>query len=391
MSLESPPHRATKRRFKWGCGGLLETPGSITWLQEVSSGTRLVFNSKPSGYKLVGIHNRMGMKFASKFIGALVVKSQLFKLIKGVFSVAGPTNTQKDGVEDHKFSINEFVEICMLPLCRLQVLSRQCAYSFFLQSSIRHCGALCKIQLLPYRNPTRDTHFHKMSWWLRVRVPAHSHQFGFFNVTGCPLPFCFPTFSYLYLLRLWCRAANCAWTPPTHIHPHTSTMCQLQHSFTFPTHPSGLSSAPGRPGSHHDDVYPTGWGGPETCVPSILMPNSTPLLLPLLRDWESHSGGGPGYTSWTSPAAGLDAGTAAGPGAGAAAGRPPAQKQRHDEPPEALAAGAAAKATGSPVGAPLIPVYESGAERGAGMVTGGGPTPIPWEGVPRQARQGAPK
>eukprot|EP00983_Pelagomonas_calceolata_P003452 112747-Pelagomonas_calceolata.AAC.1 len=28
----------------------------------------------------IGIHNRMGMKFASKFIGALVVKSQLFKL-----------------------------------------------------------------------------------------------------------------------------------------------------------------------------------------------------------------------------------------------------------------------------------------------------------------------
>eukprot|EP00983_Pelagomonas_calceolata_P027274 856920-Pelagomonas_calceolata.AAC.1 len=30
----------------------------------------------------------MGMKLASKFIGAWVVKSQLFKLIKGVLSVA---------------------------------------------------------------------------------------------------------------------------------------------------------------------------------------------------------------------------------------------------------------------------------------------------------------
>eukprot|EP00983_Pelagomonas_calceolata_P064047 1147953-Pelagomonas_calceolata.AAC.2 len=39
-----------------------------------------VFNSTPSGNKLVGIHDRMGMKFASKFIGGLVVKSQLFKL-----------------------------------------------------------------------------------------------------------------------------------------------------------------------------------------------------------------------------------------------------------------------------------------------------------------------
>eukprot|EP00983_Pelagomonas_calceolata_P100894 1158626-Pelagomonas_calceolata.AAC.2 len=43
----------------------------------------------------------MGMKSASKFTGALVVnlKSQLFKLVKGVLSVAGPTSTQKGGVE----------------------------------------------------------------------------------------------------------------------------------------------------------------------------------------------------------------------------------------------------------------------------------------------------
>eukprot|EP00983_Pelagomonas_calceolata_P002249 76535-Pelagomonas_calceolata.AAC.1 len=71
----------------------------------------------------------MGMKFASKFIGALVVKSQLFKLVKGALSVAGSTNTQKDGVERHNFCINEFnslkfARVCMLPLCRLQLLSR---------------------------------------------------------------------------------------------------------------------------------------------------------------------------------------------------------------------------------------------------------------------------
>eukprot|EP00983_Pelagomonas_calceolata_P041468 1138085-Pelagomonas_calceolata.AAC.2 len=64
------------------------------------------------------------MKFASKFIGALVVKFQSFKLVKGVLSVAGPTNTQKDVVESHNFSINGFAEVCMLPLCHLQLLSR---------------------------------------------------------------------------------------------------------------------------------------------------------------------------------------------------------------------------------------------------------------------------
>eukprot|EP00983_Pelagomonas_calceolata_P079706 1154823-Pelagomonas_calceolata.AAC.2 len=53
----------------------------------------------------------MGMEFASKFIGALVVNSQLFKLVKGVLSVAGPTNTQKDGAESHNFCINEFAKV----------------------------------------------------------------------------------------------------------------------------------------------------------------------------------------------------------------------------------------------------------------------------------------
>eukprot|EP00983_Pelagomonas_calceolata_P029752 932246-Pelagomonas_calceolata.AAC.1 len=58
-----------------------------------------------------------------------MVKSQLFKLVKGVLSVAGPTITQKDGVESHKFSTNELAEVCMLPLCRLQLLSRPCAFT----------------------------------------------------------------------------------------------------------------------------------------------------------------------------------------------------------------------------------------------------------------------
>eukprot|EP00983_Pelagomonas_calceolata_P057857 1145246-Pelagomonas_calceolata.AAC.5 len=49
-------------------------------LHNLATRSILVFNSTPSGNKLVGTQNRMGMKFASKFSGALVVKSQLFKL-----------------------------------------------------------------------------------------------------------------------------------------------------------------------------------------------------------------------------------------------------------------------------------------------------------------------
>eukprot|EP00983_Pelagomonas_calceolata_P018514 580717-Pelagomonas_calceolata.AAC.1 len=67
-----------------------------TRLHNLAVRSMIVFNSTPSGDKL-GVHNRMGMKFASKFNGTLLmVKSQLFKLLKGVLSVAGPTNTQKD-------------------------------------------------------------------------------------------------------------------------------------------------------------------------------------------------------------------------------------------------------------------------------------------------------
>eukprot|EP00983_Pelagomonas_calceolata_P029892 936161-Pelagomonas_calceolata.AAC.1 len=40
-------------------------------------------------------YEKKGMKSASKVIGALVVECQLLKLVKGVLSVASPTNTQK--------------------------------------------------------------------------------------------------------------------------------------------------------------------------------------------------------------------------------------------------------------------------------------------------------
>eukprot|EP00983_Pelagomonas_calceolata_P068801 1150093-Pelagomonas_calceolata.AAC.1 len=102
---ESPPPQRCELKMLMG---ILRVTGS-TWLHNLAVTSILVFNSTPSGNKLVGIHNRMGMKFASKFIGALV-KSQLFKLVKDVLSVAGSTNTQKNGVESHNFCINEFAE-----------------------------------------------------------------------------------------------------------------------------------------------------------------------------------------------------------------------------------------------------------------------------------------
>eukprot|EP00983_Pelagomonas_calceolata_P076135 1153289-Pelagomonas_calceolata.AAC.2 len=68
-----------------------------TRLQSLAVGSISVFNSSPSGNKLVGIHNRLGMKSVSKFNGTLVVKSKLLKLVEGMLSVTGPTGTQKDG------------------------------------------------------------------------------------------------------------------------------------------------------------------------------------------------------------------------------------------------------------------------------------------------------
>eukprot|EP00983_Pelagomonas_calceolata_P134886 1162102-Pelagomonas_calceolata.AAC.8 len=57
-----------------------------------------------SGNKLMGILNRMGMEFLSKFMGPFLVKSKLFKLVQGMISVAGPTSTQKDSVESQLYS-----------------------------------------------------------------------------------------------------------------------------------------------------------------------------------------------------------------------------------------------------------------------------------------------
>eukprot|EP00967_Tisochrysis_lutea_P121675 scaffold200697_cov16-Tisochrysis_lutea.AAC.1 len=47
---------------------------------------------------LLEIRKRMVMKYVSKFNGTLVIKSQLFILVKGMLNIIGPTNTQKDGM-----------------------------------------------------------------------------------------------------------------------------------------------------------------------------------------------------------------------------------------------------------------------------------------------------
>eukprot|EP00983_Pelagomonas_calceolata_P030348 952428-Pelagomonas_calceolata.AAC.1 len=86
----SPLHRkATKQKMLIG---IWRVTGS--WLQNLTVRNIFDFNSTPSGNKLVGVHNRVGMKFASRFNGTLVVKTQMFELVEGMLSVTGPTNTQ---------------------------------------------------------------------------------------------------------------------------------------------------------------------------------------------------------------------------------------------------------------------------------------------------------
>eukprot|EP00983_Pelagomonas_calceolata_P019362 608288-Pelagomonas_calceolata.AAC.2 len=69
-------HEATRQNMLLGIWRITGSTG----LQNLAVRSICVFNSLPSGNKLIGKHNRIGMKFASEFIGALVVKSQLFKL-----------------------------------------------------------------------------------------------------------------------------------------------------------------------------------------------------------------------------------------------------------------------------------------------------------------------
>eukprot|EP00983_Pelagomonas_calceolata_P039390 1137165-Pelagomonas_calceolata.AAC.1 len=116
-SCESPPPQCCKTE---SANGDLEgywkhpapEPGCDFFVFPIA---RLVVTS----FKLVGIHNRMGMKCMSKFDGTLVVKYQVFKLVKGMLSTTGPTNTQKDGPVSSRdlFSIQLFA-----PLVRTQLM-----------------------------------------------------------------------------------------------------------------------------------------------------------------------------------------------------------------------------------------------------------------------------
>eukprot|EP00983_Pelagomonas_calceolata_P123954 1161055-Pelagomonas_calceolata.AAC.2 len=71
-SREYPPLQSCGVKMLMGIRGII---GS-TRLHNLAASSTLVFNSKSSIARLVGILDRMGIKFASKFIGALEVKSQ---------------------------------------------------------------------------------------------------------------------------------------------------------------------------------------------------------------------------------------------------------------------------------------------------------------------------
>eukprot|EP00983_Pelagomonas_calceolata_P056710 1144727-Pelagomonas_calceolata.AAC.3 len=78
-----------------------------TRLQNLAVRSMFIFNSTPSGNMLVGVHSRMSMKLAGKLNGMLMVPL-----------------TPEHSMKSHSFCTNEFAEVCMLPLCRFQLLSR---------------------------------------------------------------------------------------------------------------------------------------------------------------------------------------------------------------------------------------------------------------------------
>eukprot|EP00983_Pelagomonas_calceolata_P102658 1158832-Pelagomonas_calceolata.AAC.2 len=79
-----------------GTGGLL-APGLAVEL--------FIFNSTPSGNKLVGILNRVGLKLVGKLNGTLLVQTQLFQLVRSMLSITCPTNAQEIGMKSHSFAL----------------------------------------------------------------------------------------------------------------------------------------------------------------------------------------------------------------------------------------------------------------------------------------------
>eukprot|EP00983_Pelagomonas_calceolata_P038780 1136917-Pelagomonas_calceolata.AAC.5 len=100
-------HKDVKERVLMGIWRV----SASTRLQNLTVRSMIVFNSTPSGNKLVDVQNRMGMKLASKFNGTLMVKPNLFELTKGVCNTTGPANTQKDSMKGHTFCTTEFAEV----------------------------------------------------------------------------------------------------------------------------------------------------------------------------------------------------------------------------------------------------------------------------------------
>eukprot|EP00983_Pelagomonas_calceolata_P056315 1144543-Pelagomonas_calceolata.AAC.1 len=156
-------HKAAKKKRLIG---IWKVTGS-TRLQNLAVRSITVCHSTSSGNKLVCILNRMGMKSFSKFIGSLMVQSKLCKLIQGMISIAGPTDIQKYSVDSRNIRTYEFAEVCMLPLCRLQLLFRPCVFTLLdfnqvhvpliymelvgLSHAVGCCGPLCRIVSALYR------------------------------------------------------------------------------------------------------------------------------------------------------------------------------------------------------------------------------------------------
>eukprot|EP00983_Pelagomonas_calceolata_P072705 1151834-Pelagomonas_calceolata.AAC.1 len=116
----------------------------------------------PNGNKLVGIHNRMGMKFASKFNGTSldkpveqlsgntkafnqtwpkkVVKPQLFRLAKGMLIITCSTNVQENGMESHSISTNMLQRLAAAAVPPQIVAQALCLHSSLFQSNARAAG-----------------------------------------------------------------------------------------------------------------------------------------------------------------------------------------------------------------------------------------------------------